>query len=290
MDSVVSTLLVPQTHALVQAQAALTDALVALEQAPSEEALRTAREAWRPAALAWERASVLRIGPLAESRALLRCAFWPVRSAKLLQLSAAEPAPGDADVERLGVDVRGLFALEWLLFAPHDSSLSSSARERALASVLARNILSYARTAEHELGTAEHLRAQLSRDENTNFSRLVHMLIASVELLTKDRLAPSAHTRGDSSRSTAVLITAQLMAASALYDAVQPLVEAAAPAIHTHLSQLFRATETQARAYEQDPSARRATHDAMQTLERALKAELPSALGLTLTFEAGDAD
>jgi predicted lipoprotein len=308
---------VPQARAVNDAQTALTAQLGELERAPGVPALQAAQAAWKRAVLAWEAARALRIGPVVETRALLRAMYWPVRIEALEKLHSANQPLDDARIDRLGVDVRGMFALEWLLFgAPHTSLSSASpdaARARALASALSRNVQHYAQLTVQQLGDGDALTASLSHDEQQSLSRLVELIVVTVEALTNERLAPLLPTapkalralalRGGVSGISGELLLTQLTATAQLYAGergagLSALVKAAAPALDPHLRSVFREAQARLRALgpslepavERDPESVVRAYVALKQLERALKSELSSALGVTLTFQSGDED
>jgi hypothetical protein len=313
LRSLVENIAVPQARAVNDAQTALTAQLAELERAPSVPTLRAAQAAWKRAVLAWEAARALRIGPVVESRALLRAIYWPVRVEALESLRSAGQPLDDARIDRSGVDVRGMFALEWLLFGAPQQTLASAepeaARTRALANALARNVQRYAQTTVQQLGDGDALAASLNRDEQQSVSRLVELIVVTVEGLTNERLAPllptapkalrAQATRGGVSGVSGELLLAQLTATEQLYlgergPGLGVLVKAVAPALDAHLRSVFRDALQRVRALEptpgRDPQSVVQAYVALKQLERALKSELTSALGVTLTFQSGDED
>ena len=183
--------LVPDTQALVRDAGELTLRMRALSS--DCQGLPAAHSAWRRALLSWERVYVFRVGPLVENSGLLRARFWPTREAALrARLAEAEPLSA-RDVEQLGVDVRGMYALEWLLFGPPERGLCDSAevgtRARAAAVAFALNVQGYADRALAQLGDGSTLAKALGSDAQESVSRLVNQMVGTVETLASDRLA-----------------------------------------------------------------------------------------------------
>jgi predicted lipoprotein len=291
MRGIVDAIVTPDLRALVTSQSLLTVRLSELERLPSDTTLQTARQAWRAAVIAWERTRVLRLGPMVDTRAQLRSTFWPIRAATLARLET-QPVPDDAAVERLGVDVRGMFALELLLWGPPLGD-----PQRALASALARNVEHYARTAAQALADGEVFKQALVREEQSSINQMAHLLVGSVETIATDRLAPArigtghksvrlAEMRGYPSDMSGALIVADLAADERLYTGAAAGLGLGA-LVSTRVAPLAASVEL---ALSRDPQAVEAAYGALKDLERALKAELPSALGLTLSFQAGDGD
>lgn len=102
---------------------ALAGATAAFAQAPSEATRATARVAWTTASATWQELELLRFGPLAAvespgGEALRDPIYaWPLVTRCLIEQNIVAP-PAAADVGALGLDVRGLGAMEYLLFFP----------------------------------------------------------------------------------------------------------------------------------------------------------------------------
>lgn len=79
---------------------------------------RPAREAWRAAMLAFHRLDAVPVGPLAESGRALRAEIygWPVFNACGVDLEVVKLSQGHVPPERLLYTMKGLGALEYLIF------------------------------------------------------------------------------------------------------------------------------------------------------------------------------
>lgn len=319
LRALVQTQLVPSSRALSREMAALVASLRALEQQPAQAALLEARSVWRRALLAWERVYALRTGPIVDNSGLLRARFWPVRAAALEALLAGESAPTPARVDELGVDLRGMYALEWLLFGPGSQNMARSdaayaAGTRAWAIAFASNAQQYADDALRTLADGSAVAEQLSAAPQESASRLVNQMVATVETLASDRLAPvlemhahgalqRAEVQGAPSGSSRELVLAQLRATERLYTGeggagLAALVAPVAAEIDHHVRARFAkaiAALTRVDGPLEDVVVRdRArVEDAFRSLkevELVLKVDLASALGVTMTFTGADGD
>src|SRR5215471_16868381 len=102
--------------AIVTETGSLESAIGRLVGSPSPDALRRARETWRRALLAWKSAYCFRNGPLVETNALLHTTFWPARPAAIEAALRSDAEIDNAYIEELGIDAKGIFALEAILF------------------------------------------------------------------------------------------------------------------------------------------------------------------------------
>jgi predicted lipoprotein len=287
--------------------------------APAEAELIALRAAWRRAALAWKRASAFRAGPLLTTQALTRASYWPARTAAIREVLAAERAPSVAE---LGADVKGLYALEYLLFDQDGepaawerlSSGPLAPRARELSCAYADDISAHGESVRNSLVGAQSFATELVHGGQQSINSLVSLLAESVEnllaarfslalwLASLQRLRP-ADLEGGPSRISHELSLALLTGSQRLYlgggsGGLSELVERAAPAIHRRLVQLFAAAVSSLKAcaapIEQvalsDRKRVEAALGAAKALESALKNDLSSALGVTLAFTALDAD
>jgi predicted lipoprotein len=316
LRSLIATQLVPNTQALAKEAAKLTESLRALSTDP--ESLSAAKSAWRSSLLAWERVYAFRLGPLVANSGLLRARFWPAREAALAVRLADAAPPSESAIDQLGVDVRGMYALEWLLFSKTTPGLSDAgeggARVRALAVAFAHNAQGYVERASAELGDGSALANTLGERAQDTVSQLVNQMVGTVETLASDRLATvlemhahqdvqESEVQGARSGVSTALVIAQLTATEALYvghqgDGLAALVRPVAPTIDERVRSRFTAARQAVerlgapltRAVTADRAAVLTAFRALKELELALKVDLASALGVTLTFSAGDGD
>ena len=282
---------------------ALTAALAAFEATPDPARLASARQAWRKAAVAWRRLLPFRLGSVGESGVLSRTSYWPPQPAAIDRLLGS-PRPIDADlIAEAGASAKGLFAVERLLFA-ESASTPAAARSRLLMKAFAGDIEAAAATALRNLeGEAERLAARPTDTVNA----LVEHLYEAVDVLTATRLAyalaaPPAMLRsrpveGQASGSSLTLALAVLEGAEAIYTAgLEPLVPV--PTVAAGMRATLRSARVATAAIggpieeaaRSRPDAVRDAALATRALERAFKAELSGALGVTITFRSGDGD
>jgi uncharacterized protein len=302
--------LVPDQRALAERARELTTVLGSLQAgAPLEPAQR----AWREALLAWERVYVFRLGPIVDNSGLLRSRFWPLRVQVLEQRVHAPPPLHEVSVEELGVDLRGMYALEWLLFVDADSLRADSAQgalARSAGSAFARNVQHYADDALDKLRNGVELANKLSEHGQETISKLVNQLVATIETLASDRLAivlemhafknlRASEVQGAPSGSSRELVLAQLRAADRIYrQGLATMVQPVAPEIDERVRARFDKALRLVSEIDgplelvvvRDRKKLEEAFRALKELELTLKVDLASALGVTLTFTAGDGD
>jgi predicted lipoprotein len=311
---------VPDMRALPGASSELSSALQKLAVAPSSAALSAAQSAFRAALLAWQRAQTFRSGPLVESNAFLRAAFWPVRAANLEQLVTGDAPLDAARVEALGVDAKGLFALERLLWErPRGSDQGwlegpHALRARRFAALLAEDITVRARAALSALGDGRSFARSFAADGQAALTRLITQNVETLESIAVDRLqrALALHEQGrlrlgelpaDFSGLSLSISYVQLEALHAQYKGrdergLGALVAQAAPQIAPHIEALYQEAlgtlrgleRPMAEALVQSPAQVQRALERVKALEIAYKAELSSALAVTLSLVSGDGD
>jgi predicted lipoprotein len=311
----------PAMRVLADVDARLSSSLQALPDLPTARDLAAARAALAAAILAWERAYVFRSGPLVESNAFLRARFWPVRQSALHALLLGADAIDDARVAALGVDVKGLFALERLLWERVPSEQGDGflferapVRSRALALALARDVAAHGAQAARLLGDGRAFVQKFAEGGQGQLTLLVTQLVQSVEALFTDRLErvlglyksgrlKSGELLGDFSGLSTRALCTSLHEVCALYlgaheDGLSALVKQAAPSIDAHLRSALSQARSAADAIG-SPLEHVVAHDArkierarerVKAVELGFKVELTSALGVTLSIAAGDGD
>ncbi|HEY3498881.1 MAG TPA: imelysin family protein [Polyangiaceae bacterium] len=307
---------------LVDASGRLESALGRFETEPSPATLRTARERWRTALLVWKRAQCFRFGPVVETNALLRTTYWPTRPALIEDALSASADIDDRFVNDLGVDGRGLFALEYLLFPLDEGERETLARysgdaarrHRRLITALGRNVGSYARTANEAFADRTRFSRSFADNAMENFNVLVGELIALLESLAVERLqmplelaasgmlAPSTVEGWPSGSSQEIALTL-LLGCERVFrggesGGLLDLTRSTAPRIAERVEERFTNAVAKLRAVgmpleraaRENRTALGAAASAAKALEIALKVDLVSALGVTLTFAATDGD
>src|SRR5215471_5413335 len=167
-----------------------------LVASPSPEALGQARDSWRRALLAWKQAYCFRNGPLVETNALLHTTFWPARPAAIEAALRSTAEIDNAYIEELGIDAKGIFALEAILF-PEDIDGEpliarfagpERARYRTFVSALARNIGANAAKVAGALGNGSAFAEQFTSAGQASINRLVGQMVGTVETVATNRL------------------------------------------------------------------------------------------------------
>src|SRR5262249_15236209 len=155
--------------------------------APSPSSLQAACAAHRSALLAWQRAYAFRNGPLMESSAYLRSAFWPIRPAAVREVLEGREAIDGEFVDSLGGDVKGMFALEHLLYeGPEEHGAvwlarPDQARALALGVAYADDALGHAKRASQLLGTGDEFAERFVRGGQDSINVLVNQIVGTVD-------------------------------------------------------------------------------------------------------------
>jgi predicted lipoprotein len=283
----------------VRARTAALDArLQTLEQAPGPEALRDAQSAFKQAILAWRRAYAFRDGPFVSSNAFQRATFWPARPATIREVVTGQ-APIDARlIAGLGLDAKGLFAVEYLLF---DRELPASDRPRRYARALAANVLGYADRILRLLGDGRGYGASFAGAGQASINQLVAQSMDNLDMVLGkfDRvsraagsgqptpLAAEGYFSGTSLDIAGALIggTQQLylgLAGGGLSD----LVAAVSPDIDAHVKALYAQCQSRLHdlgkplevAVTADPPGYAAAVASVQALRHIQQVEMASAL------------
>jgi uncharacterized protein len=322
LDGLAREIIAAETLEIARRSRELSSAVASFADVPRPPELNAARAEWKRAATVWKRGASFRGGPLVESNALMRAAYWPVRAEAIESLLRATQPVTPGSVEELGADVRGLYALEHLLF-DHDPGpralerFSGAAAGRALSLVraYAENVVTYADRAAAAFGeSAQSFAAAFAGAGQLSVNQLVSQMVEGVETLCESRLATvlwmekvkrleAGDVEGWASRISHQLALSSLIGTERLYAGGQSgglavIVENAAPEVHRRLRARFDDAIAQLRGLgapleavvRTDPRKLEAAIASVKALEIGLKAELASALGVTLTFTSTDGD
>ncbi len=124
LEALADGVIIPSYEAVVTDVQALGVSLDALCEAPSPAALDLARDRWRDTDLAWQSTRATGVGPAIELRAMQSIAFR-ARADKVEEAVADTKVLDPATLDDLGADVRGIYAVEELLFAPPSEALAT---------------------------------------------------------------------------------------------------------------------------------------------------------------------
>ncbi|MFT3926342.1 MAG: imelysin family protein [Myxococcales bacterium] len=322
LAALVQDVVVPDVRALAKESQALEVSATAFARAPSQAGLDALQAQWKRCLLAWKKGFAFRAGPIVESNALLRTMFWPVRSREIDSLIGGAQAITDSFVEQLGVDLKGLFALEHLLFDPPQAGQgplerfmgSGGARASEYAVALAKNVNAYADDMQAALGDGAAFARSFSESTEQNLNSLVNQMVSTVEtvavqrlgftleLLKNQRLSSDSLEGGKSGLSTQIsetlLATTERLYLGVNGHGLAALTKQASEPIEARVGAAFEGARKTLAALGA-PLEQAATKTlgklegaaaAARELEIALKVDLVSALGVTLTFTLGDGD
>ncbi len=286
---------------------ALHAAVRALSSELTPERQRAAQAAFKRTTLAWKQASAFRTGPFISSEAFQRAAFWPARTTLIdAVLSDREPID-EQRIEQLGVDARGLFALEYLLFEETNarsmllSGDDHGERARAYALELSVNVLGYADRIQRLLGDGHSYAASFSKAGKQSVDTLVSQALDTLSVVSgkfarverarsENRPLPYA-VDGYYSGSSLEIVLAIVAGTKRLYlgggsGGMSQLVAFASKPIDDHLRSTFQQTEQRLRAVDMpievalgaQPARFRSAVAAVAELRHVMEVEMVSAL------------
>ena len=284
--------------------AALHTRLLGLEQRPGPDDLQAARVAFKRAILAWRRAYAFRDGPFVSSNAFQRATFWPARPPAIREVLASQASIDPSLVAALGLDAKGLFAVEYLLFDTQLGPLAATAgsageRPRRYARQLAENVLGYANRITRLLGDGRAFGASFAGAGQSSVNQLVaqsmdtlDMVLGKFDRVSRARQQPTPFAAEGYFSGTSLDIAGALVAGTGqLYlgaagGGLSDLVAAVSPPIDAHLKALL--ADCQARlaalgkpleiAVQSDPRGWADAVAALQALRHFQKVEMASAL------------
>lgn len=273
-----------------------------LAEQPTQDRLAEARQSFKVATLAWKRASAFRAGPFASSSAFQQAAFWPARPSAI-DAVLASPGPIDEPrVEALGVDARGLYALEYLLFegAPGASLASAepaASRGRDYALELSANILGYASRMARLLGDGSRYARSFAAGGQSSVSELVAQSLdtltmvlgkfARVERASEESLPLVSAVEGYFSHASLDVVRAILDGTRQLYrGGLGELVQLVSKPIDEHVREAFTGTDSVLRALglplelalRAEPARFHQARAAVEQLKHVMQVEMASAL------------
>jgi predicted lipoprotein len=321
LSALVRRVVVPDTRVVLDKSDRLSRAVTTFAAMPTLDSLATARAALRQALLAWKRAQCFKNGPLVETNAFLRSAFWPARSAAIEALIRTSDNLDSERVNALGADAKGLYALEYLLFPAalaDDATVAFLAteperRRLRLADVLAQSIFAHIGRASDLLGDGAAFAQRFAQASKQSLDKVVGQMASTIETLAvnlnsvlglaQSGLLKPGDIEGAPSHLSHELALAELVSAEHLYrsesgPSLSALVHATVPAIDERVERAFtEAHQALARlraplevVVRQDRALLTHALSATKALELALKVDLASALGVTLNFQTADGD
>jgi predicted lipoprotein len=257
--------------------------------------------------LAWKQAYTFRYGPFVSSEAFQHAAFWPARATLIDGLLEASEAIDEQRVEQLGVDARGLYALEYLLFDENNARTTlllddgRGQRVRAYALELSVNILGYTERIQRLLGDGRTFAASFAKAGKLSVDTLVSQLLDTLKIVSgkfarverarsESRPLPFA-VEGYYSKSSLEIVLAMVAGSKSLYlgggsGGLGELVASASKAIDDHVRAAFDQTERQLRAVampievalDAQPTRFASAAAAVSELRHVIEVEMVSAL------------
>jgi len=322
LTALVHEIVVHDVEAVVKTSNELASAVATLGSTPSLETLSGARTALVQNLLAWKQAQSFRNGPMVETNAFVRTLFWPQRAAAIDVVLGGTGTLDDAFVAALGVDARGVYALEYLLYplASDDSATlalfrgDAAQRRNDLCRALAVSIARYATDTGKALGDGTAYAARFAKGVQISLSILVNQMISNIESLSAHRIQAvldrdqrgtllAKDVEGSPSGTSHRIALAVLEGNARVFrggksGGLFELTHATAPAIADRVTERYAAAVAAVRALSGPlerivKTNRKELTDAataVKALELALKVDLASALGVTITFQTGDGD
>jgi predicted lipoprotein len=286
---------------------ALHAALRTLSSEPSLAHQRAAQADFKRATLAWKQGYAFRAGPFVSSNAFQRAAFWPARAVLIDEVLTAPEAIDEQRVEALGVDARGLYALEYLLFAPGNArslALPNDAhghRARAYALELSANVRGYADRVQRLLGDGRDYAGSFAKAGRLSVDTLVAQALdtlsvvlgkfARVERAAREGVPLPFAVEGYFSGTSLDIVLSIVAGTERLYlgagrGGLSELVAMVSKPIDEHVRTAFRDAERQLRtlgmpietALEQQPKLFHEAAAAVRELRHVLEVEMQSAL------------
>jgi predicted lipoprotein len=296
LESLVRGVVAEMARDLLQQTRALHSGVGVFAWSPSLATRAAARQRFAGAALAWKRAQAFRSGPFIGSQAFPRAAFWPASVGSIDKVLAA-PDVNEQLVEGLGVDARGLWALEYVLFAPRFEPTPTDDKLRSYARELSANVLGYAERLARQLGDAREFARAFAEDDQRSVAALGAQSVDTLEIArgkleraaraVAQGTAPELAIEGYYSRTSTDALRALLIGTQAVFrGGLEELASRVEPEVSRHVRDAFAHLHerTDALGPELDlaaatrPEAFRAAQSALAQLKHVYEVELRSAL------------
>lgn len=306
LEGLVREVLGAMTRDLLADSRRLQAELRALLEAPTAARLAAARLAFKQAIVSWKRAGAFRAGPFAASQAFQHAAFWPARAGAVDAVLASAGAIDEPRVEALGVDAKGLFALEYLLFQGSqgvslDAAGAAGERARDYAFELSSNVLGYASRVKRLFGDGRAYAQSFGAKGQHSVEELVAQSLDTLDILL-GKLARVARARlqstplwsaveGYFSQTSLEIVRALLDGTRRLYlggadGGLSELVARSSPPIDEHVREAFATADAALVAVREplelalvsDPERFRRANGALEQLKHVMKTEMASAL------------
>lgn len=288
---------------------------------PGTNSLDAAQAAWSAAMLAWRPAQVVRCGPLLDQDLLSRIHFWPIRRQSVEKVLADKAPITNAYIRRLGAPAVGLCAMEFLLFdlkGGNSAVLATflgpqSERRKIYLRALAADLAGNAERVVTAWSSPDGYKVNFVAGGQDSVNLVVNDMLQAIEIAAEERLKYALDLQeskllrpvfiqgaaaGISQRSIAqVLRGAHRLYSGGAFGLVAQLRQIKSPLadrIEARFQSALKAVDgigaPLEKALQKDRAVVSRAYDECKKLEIALKVELVSALGVTLTFNSTDGD
>ena len=280
LQAVVKNAVAPGYVRLAEKCRNLTAACELLEKQPAVDSLENARGCWLAAAVAAQELDGFKIGPIADAGDVSAFYFVPIRSS-----SIERAIPGDGDLQQLGAAAKGLFAVEYMLFPKSEDALARLAgdpKRRHYLSLIARELEVKAARLEKSWRepAAESAKRFLSGGQNS-LNALVNQMAMTTESVAVLRMDPDKQDRtpGSVSGNSPALLQAAIRGLHHIHSGgLNDYTRRLNPALADRVDREFTAT------------VKVVSGESRNSLNVLHKVDLPSTLGVTLTFISTDGD
>lgn len=314
----------PAYQDLAAKSLALANAVEALARDPDRKALEQARQAWLTALLAARTLQAFQLGPVVEREYASVFYYWQVLPVRIEAVLESSRAFDKSLVDELGATSKGFFALEYLLFGRTNAepavdaltSLAASERRRVYTLALARDIESKARqlATDWKRADPDGAAAKFVSAGQDTINALVNQLAMTIETIAENRInfvlslpqpVSRQFDRIEASHSGSSLqgVLAMLEGVRRIYqggegtgldDALRALNAALEKRVREQFDAALAAIQAVGAPLEtavvQHRAALEKAYEATRSLEILFKVDLPSALGVTITFNSTDGD
>lgn len=280
LQALVKSAVVPGYARLAENCRNLSAATEELDKLPDAAHLEKARACWLAAAVAAQELDCFKIGPIADAGDAAAFYFLPARAA-----SIERAIQGDGDLQQPGAAAKGLFAMEHLLFPKGEDALarlSGEPKRRHYLFLIARETAGQAERLEKawQEPYAGSARRFLTGGQDS-LNVLVNQMAMTAESVAVLRMDPeqSDKTPGAASGQSEPLLQAAVRGLHRIHaGGLNDYIRRLNPDLADRVDREFAATL-------KDVSA-----ENRNTLNLLHKVDLPSTLGVTLTFISTDGD
>lgn len=323
LENLARTVIIPAYSDFAARCRDLVTASEKLCESPDTNSLDAVQAAWSEAMLAWRPAQVVRAGPLLDQDILSRIHFWPIRRQSVEKVLADKAPITDAYIRRLGAPAVGLCAMEFLLFdlKGGDAAVlatfrgAQSERRKTYLKALAADLLGNAERVLTAWNAAEGgYKTTFVAGGQDSVNLIVNDMLQAIEIAAEERLKYAIFLHegkllrldfiqgaaaGISQRGVAQVLRGghRLFSGGGGFGLVSHLRQIKSPLadrIEVQFQLALKAVDDIGAPLEKallkDPAVVKQAYEECKKLEIALKVELVSALGVTLTFNSTDGD